>query len=142
MGSYITNAKAAEALAAVIKVYNVAGSFDSTVLDEDIDAVEGTVDSYVAGRYPVPVTGAAALKMIEGIVIDLLRAKGYGRLATVETPAIIMSNAKAARDTLNRISVGSLRLGDTAESTTERTASAFFVESDPLLMTKAKLRGF
>lgn len=142
-GQYITNAKALEAVHAVASVYDVDGVFNAAKLTEDITTVEGTVDSHVAGRYPVPVTGTAALAMVKGIVIALLRAEAYGRLGGgTETPAVILSNAKAARDQLKAISSGSLRLGAASESTDERTAGAFFEESEDPQMTRAKLKAF
>ena len=141
-GQYITAAEARSAISNIDDVYKVDGVFTQTLLDIDIENCEGKVDSKVAVRYNLPVTGAVALSLVRGWVISLLRAKAYGHLATSETPSIVISEFIAANNELTAVGRGELRLGDMVETTTRGIVQHFHQESNDVELSREKLKNY
>jgi uncharacterized transporter YbjL len=115
MPDYVTSAEAQAACADVKNVWNVSGVFTEARLLVDLNAVEGEINAAVQSRYTIPVTDSYAKAYLKGICIALLRAKAYSNLAAVETPEVILQEARAARGQLRDISSGRLELASVAQ---------------------------
>jgi len=112
---YVTSAEAQAACADIVSVWNVSGVFSEARMLVDLNAVEGEINAAVQSRYTIPVTNAYAKAYLKGICIALLRAKAYSNLAAVETPEVILQEARAARGELRDISSGRLELADVTQ---------------------------
>jgi len=143
MGNYLANATAQTALKEILEVYNDdTGTFDSTRLDNDIDAAEAEVNSGLTIRYTIPATSSTGIALCEAWSLAILRSKAYSRLAMSETPIVILAEAKAARNAIRMVGSGAIDLpGETEQTTTGLIAQIRTTANTPQC-TRAKLAGF
>ena len=146
MGNYISRSDAELRLRRNYRtLYTPAdsGEIDTDIVDADIDAAEGTVDSYLAGRYTVPVTDAEALRPIKSWALTFLEEIAYGAIPGREVPKNIADRAKAAREHLAKVASGHLSLGsDTPAPERETLTADLVIEADTPVMGRTNLTGF
>lgn len=107
MGNYLSNADAQEELGRIIKVYHDdTGSVDTDELDLEIEMVENECNSSFSVNYDIPLTTTMGIRFARGLVIYILRAAAYSRMAQVETPEVVLYNARHARSLLKDIREG------------------------------------
>ena len=140
---YLSLAEAKESLKSVLNVYNDdAGAYDADRLTADINGCESEVNAAIRGRYTVPATSSVSILFLSQLTLSLLRNRAYSRLASVETPIVVLSEAKAARQQLRDISAGKLQLPDESQNTTTGVGQYFNYSSNTPRMTRSKLEGF
>jgi len=142
MGTYLSTAEAQTALKEILEVYNNdAGTVDTDRLDNDVDAAEAEVHSGFS-RYDIPATSAASIELCRGWTVAILRSKAYSRLASSETPEVVLDEAKAARASITRLHGGRLTLPDETQTTTTGLAVSMSVSANTPQMTRSQLAGF
>jgi len=140
---YLSSAEAQESLKSVLNVYSDNnGAFDEDRLIADINASEAEVNAAARSRYDIPATTAGTVLFLKGLTLALLRNRAYSRLASVETPMVIMSEAKAARTQLRDISAGRLLLPDAPQDTADGINQYIDTTYNTPQMKRSKLAGF
>jgi len=143
VGNYLSTDNAKTALKEIIEVYNDdTGAYDSTRLDNDIDAAEAEVNSGLTIRYTIPATSSTGIALCESWTLAILRSKAYSRLAMSETPIVILAEAKAARSAIRMVGSGAIDLPGETEQTTTGLIAQIRTTSNTPQMTRAKLAGF
>lgn len=143
MANYITEASCRNRLPDDFdNLYDLPGAQDD--LTQDIEGVEGMVDSYVGKRYEVPVTATRALLLVVPLVLDLFAERAFGRGAGSEIPKKISDSADTARKMLKEIAAGSMTLAG-ATGLTERPsggADAILVDGNAPEFTRTDMEGY
>ena len=140
---YLAVSEAKESLKSVLNVYNDdAGAYDADRLTADINGCESEVNAAIRGRYTVPATSSVSILFLSQLTLALLRNRAYSRLASVETPIVVLSEAKAARQQLRDISAGKLQLPDESQDTTSGVGQYIFASSNAVQMKRSQLQGF
>ena len=141
MANYITEASCRNRLRDDFdNLYELPGAQDD--LTQDIEGVEGVVDSYVGKRYEVPVTDTRALLFIVPLVLDLFAERAFG--AGSEIPKKISDSADTARKMLEKIASGAMTLAG-ATGLTERPsggADAILVDANTPEFKRSDMEGF
>ena len=86
------------------------GSVDQTVLDDKRETCHELVNSYLRGRYPVPMAPAPAI--LADIEADLLVKKLYQRRPNMDIPEPVQDSYDEAMAQLKDISRGIIELED------------------------------
>lgn len=117
-----------------------AGTVDEDVIGRAIADADTEIDSYLYGRYPVPVDPVPAL--LQRLSLDLSVEILYGRRPDLDMPEAVKAAAKNARALLARIAAKDAHLPSVAEADTSGTSSAgaVFVAEDRLF-TRTSLKG-
>jgi phage gp36-like protein len=140
MGNYLTSTQVEDELARIIRVYHDGeGAVDTDKIDRDIQMAEGEIDASIRARYATPATDAEAVLYLRGIALSLVRLRAYSRLAESDTPFAVMSEAKAARTALHRLSSGAQQLPGQDQDTTNTPAAKFGHVGPAPAMTRAQL---
>ena len=115
------------------------------VVNEDVTGraiadADTEIDSYLAGRYPVPVDPVPAL--LQRLSLDLSVESLYGRQPALDMPEAVKTAAKNARALLARIEAKDAHLPGVAEAGASGTSSsgAMFI-GDNRLFTRDSLKG-
>ena len=98
------------------------GTTDDTVLQNDIDAITATIDSYVMQAYDKVITGPQSLNILKSLSQQLLIAKAYERYSMSEVPEWVAGRYDTAIFRLKDIQSGKMLLSD---ETQESRSSAF-----------------
>jgi len=124
MSSYITVAQAKTLLGRTLDVYNDSdGAFQSSHLELVIDECEGMINSAIGSRYTIPPTSTNALNFLRGLVVPLLRFKTYNQFTDMsDVPEGVITEYKAAMDTLSKLARQVISLPDQADKSTGRAS--------------------
>jgi phage gp36-like protein len=116
------------------------GLVNEDPVDRAIADADTEIDSYLAGRYPVPVDPASAL--LQRLSLDLSVEILYGRRPDLDMPEAVKTAAKNARALLARIAAKDAHLPGVAEADTSGTSSsgAMFIGNERLF-TRDSLKG-
>lgn len=117
-----------------------AGAVDEDVVDRVIADADAEIDSYIAGRYAVPVDPVPAmLRLLSlNISVEIL----YGRRPDLDLPEAVKTAAKNARALLARIAAKDAHLPGVAEADKSGSAAAGGVFSgNGRLFTRESLKG-
>jgi len=98
---------------------------DSGVVEQALADADAMIDSYLSGRYDVPLADPPA--QIVTIACDLARA----RLWTGEPPSAVTEALRSARDFLQRVSDGKLTLTNATGRVTATPADDVFEAEAP-----------
>lgn len=146
MGNYISRTDVSNRLRrSYDTLYTEPGESEvnTDLVDADIDAAEGTVDGYLAKRYLVPVTDAAAIRIVKAWALTLCEELAYGAIPGRELPESIATRANAVRQQLEAAAAGRMALGS-AETVAEISGAAdcIVTEGDTPVFTREKMEGF
>lgn len=116
-----------------------AGAIDQEVVDRAIADADTEIDSYLAGRYPVPVEPVPAL--LQRLSLDLAVEIFYGRRPDLDMPEAVKAAARNARALLARIAAKDAHLPGVAEMDNSGSvaAGAMFIGSGRLF-SREKLK--
>lgn len=116
------------------------GLVNEEPVDRAIADADTEIDSYLIGRYPVPVDPAPAL--LQRLSLDLAVEILYGRQPALDVPEAVVRAAKNGRTLLARIAAKDAHLPGVAETDTSGTSSsgAMFI-SNERLFTRDSLKG-
>lgn len=107
MGNYITESDAELQLERLLRVYhNDSGVVQTAEVEYDIGMAENECNASFAVRYAVPLVSTMGIYFARGLTLSLLRLRAFGRMAQVETPEVVIYEAKAARELLRAIREG------------------------------------
>lgn len=141
MGNYLSTDQAWDRLDKVRALYqDASGNALTTVLGDDVDQCEGEVNGYLAGRYTVPVTDSAHQAFLRSLTLALLHELAYTRLPSGAVPDGVKARADKARETLAKLSDGTLRLAGASETSTSTTG--LLAESNDPELTRDKLKNW
>ncbi len=117
-----------------------AGAIDEDVTDRAIADADTEIDSYIAGRYAVPVSPVPDL--LQRLSLDLAVEILYGRRPDLDMPEGVKTAAKNARALLVRIAAKQAHLPGVAEMDNSGTGSAGALFVGPgRLFTRETLKG-
>jgi len=147
MGSYITRTDVEARLRRNYEtLYTPKGDsvVDTSVVDADIESAEATVESAVGTRYALPVTDAAALRVMKAWSLTLLEELAYGAVPGREIPANVESRVERVYKLLEGVRTGKVELPftGTAPAAEEREDSVALVQIETPEFTRTKLEGF
>lgn len=89
-----------------------AGAVDAAVAGKALDDASAEIDSYLMGRYPVPITTASALAALQVHCVTL----GHYRLLGSAADAVIQEDVKAVRALLAKVAQGLVPLMPPADA--------------------------
>jgi len=116
------------------------GTLQTSYILDDLQSIEGEIAAFLYPRYELPVTDTTAIGLIRSYVIVLLRARGYNRHPTGETPESILQESRQTRGALRDLNTGAMVLGGAAQRTTGTRAESFGqVSGDTGRFTMTKL---
>jgi len=117
--SYLTQAEAKQYLGDVYEsAYydDITQLPDDTVLQQDIDTVNGVINAYVKKAYNFEIVGVESLNILRGIAQRLLLSRAYERYDSAEIPEIVTTNADESTYRLKEISTGKMLLPDSVQA--------------------------
>ncbi len=116
------------------------GLVNEEPVDRAIADADTEIDSYLAGRYSVPVDPVPAL--LQRLSLDLSVESLYGRQPALDMPEAVKTAAKNARALLARIAAKDAHLPGVAETDNSGGTAAGAVFSGPgRLFTRDSLKG-
>lgn len=116
------------------------GLVNEDPVDRAIADADTEIDSYLIGRYPVPVDPPPAL--LQRLSLDLAVEILYARQPALDVPEAVVRAAKNGRALLARIAAKDAHLSGVAETDNSGSAAAGAVFSGPgRLFTRDSLRG-
>jgi phage gp36-like protein len=117
-----------------------AGAVDEEVVDRAIADADAEIDSYLVGRYAVPVD--PVLPMVRLLSLNLSVEILYGRRPDLDLPEAAKTAAKNARALLARIAAKDAHLPGVAEADNSGSVSAGAVFSgSERMFTRESLKG-
>lgn len=117
-----------------------AGVVNQEVIDRTIGDADTEIDSYLAGRYLVPVSPIPAL--LQRLSLDLAVEILYGRKPELDLPEAVKAAAKNARSLLARIAAKDAHLPGVAEADNSgSTAAGAVFTGNGRLFTRTTLKG-
>ncbi len=116
------------------------GEVDTTALGPCIAQAEGLLESYVSGRYTLPLTATAQVK---GLALDLCVFKLFSRRPSRAVPEAVQKNYEAALDLLRRVSRGDAALDQAAaQQGSEMDVVTKNHSDDPDVFDEKKLKAY
>jgi len=118
----------------------LSGEVNSDAVERAFADADTEIDSYIGGRYAVPVDPVPAL--LQRLSLDLAIEGLYTRRPHVDTPEAVVRAAKNARSILAQIAANKAEIPGAAEADNSGTtaAGASFVAGDRLF-TRTSMRG-
>jgi len=107
----------------------------------DLEAANGQVDGYLAGRYLAPVTADAVLPLLQHYTLTLASELAYMRSAGSEMPKKIADAVKQVRADLQAIADGNKRLPGVPETAVGQGGASILSIEKPVFDQKS-MEGF
>jgi phage gp36-like protein len=115
---------------------------DATIVAADIAAAEADLHSYLAGRYVVPVTDAAAIALLKGWALTLVEELAYAAMPSSTPPESVTTRVKELRERLEKIAAGKLSLGTATALETAGAGADLLAEAETPVFTRDTMKGF
>lgn len=115
------------------------GVINTDAVDRAFADADTEIDSYLAGRYPVPVSPAPVL--LTRLSLDLATEGLYARRPHSDTPEAVVRAAKNARALLASIAANKAALPGVSEGLADGRLSGASFSADGRLFTRASQRG-
>ena len=123
--AYLSLAQAKQALGNDLYVsayddFTDQGTPNDTVLQEDIDYVDGVINKYLIKTYDVigtPITAAETLAILKGYAEHILKYKAYQRFDDSEVPEVVVDRYREVTQELRDIADGIEMLPGQAQNT-------------------------
>ena len=112
------------------------------IVEADIAAAEADLHSYLAGRYQVPVTDAAAVALLKGWTLTLVEELAYAAVPADKLPEPVTTRVAALRTRLELIAAGKLSLGTATALESTTISDSLIAESATPVFTRETMRGF
>ncbi|WP_051554371.1 gp436 family protein [Desulfobulbus elongatus] len=117
-----------------------ADQVDQGVIDRAVADADTEIDSYLAGRYRVPV--APVPDLLRRLSLDLAVEILYGRRPDIDVPKSVASAAQNARSLLRRIAAKEAHLPGVSEADASGSSNAGAMFIGPgRLFTRSALKG-
>jgi len=115
---------------------------DQSIVAADIAAAEADLHSYLAGRYVVPVTDAAAVALLKGWALTLIEELAYAAVPGSTLPESVTTRVTALRERLEKIAAGKLSLGTATALESTGAGADLIAESETPVFTRDTMVGF
>lgn len=114
----------------------------AVIVEADIAAAEADLHSYLAGRYVVPVTDAAAVALLKGWTLTLVEELAYAAVPADALPESVTTRVAALRSRLELIADGKLSLGTATPLESTTISDSLIAESATPVFTRDTMKGF